>query len=189
MNRDDYMNGTVDHHTYYCALADAIGRTAIERLVLAIAPLRELTECLATDEHLNNIRLAKWDGMDPAVRRLVRHEHMAISWSDAAQPIAPGRICWSLSESVCVLKAAARRMVKEALARTNSDLYDQVVAAGLPIDSHESDLYIKVTPASTALVTASGRSYQTFTSNIDGQLWYDVPFAFAPWWTARLGVH
>ena len=31
-------------------------------------------------------------------------------------------------------------------------IYEQLKAAGVPLDSHESDLYAKVTPASVAIV-------------------------------------
>lgn len=115
MNRDDYMNGTVDHQTFYCAVADAIGRKAIERIVLSIASREEIARALETDPHLNNIPLPKWDHRDSAVRDLVAHNVkpiMAVSWS-ARSTLKPGTYCWSLSETVCVLKAAARRMVTE----------------------------------------------------------------------------
>lgn len=115
MNRDDYMSGAVDHQTFYCAVADAIGRAAVERAVLMVANLDAIKRALATDKNLNNIPLAKWDGMDGYIRGAVRANGpavMAVSWS--GQPLKPNTVCWSLSESVCVLKAAARRMVEES---------------------------------------------------------------------------
>jgi hypothetical protein len=113
MNRDDYMNGTVDHQTFYCAVADAIGRKVVEHLVLRVAPLDRIREALTTDEHLNNIPLARWDSQHDILRQHVTHkEVMPISWS-ARSPLQPGMICWSLSDTVCTLKAAARRMAEE----------------------------------------------------------------------------
>ena len=65
------------------------------------------------------------------------------------------------------------------------DLYALLQSAGVPTDSHESDLYALVTGESTRLVRESGRTHSTFLSRIDGRLWFDVPFAYTPWWEAR----
>lgn len=64
-------------------------------------------------------------------------------------------------------------------------LYAEAVALGIPTDSHESDLYLPRTAQTVALVKKWNRSVSTFTSQIDGKLWLDVPFAFDPWWEAR----
>ena len=116
MNRDDYMNGAVDHHTYYLAVADAIGRDYLQRIVLTIAPLEQIRAALESDANLNNIPLPKWDSMNVCVLQAVRERGkavMAISWSDKARHnLRDGTVCWSLSETVCVLKAVARRMAE-----------------------------------------------------------------------------
>jgi hypothetical protein len=77
------------------------------------------------------------------------------------------------------------------------DLYERLKAAKVPLDSHESDLYVKVTPESTAIVAAYRREWAdqygrepvavtTFASQTDnGALWYDIPFAYTPWWEKR----
>jgi hypothetical protein len=62
------------------------------------------------------------------------------------------------------------------------DLYAALVAAGIPTDSHESDLYCLSTPESRALVELSGKSFNRFTSQVDGKAWLDVPFTFTPFW-------
>jgi hypothetical protein len=64
-------------------------------------------------------------------------------------------------------------------------IYDQLVQAGVEIDSHESDLYCKVTDASRKIVKESGLAYTVFTSQIDCEPWYEIPFMYEPWWTAR----
>lgn len=71
---------------------------------------------------------------------------------------------------------------------TSIELYDRA-AATLPaaeIDSHASDLYLRVTPASRQLIAgyAFRKNVTTFVSQIDQTLWYDVPFAYAPFWRA-----
>ncbi|HMG11726.1 MAG TPA: hypothetical protein VK571_00990 [Gemmatimonadaceae bacterium] len=67
----------------------------------------------------------------------------------------------------------------------STDLYAQLLAADVPIDHHESDLYVKVTDVSRPIV----RTYEfyssnvtVFTSRIDGAQWYDIPFAYWPFW-------
>lgn len=57
-------------------------------------------------------------------------------------------------------------------------VYQQLVAAGVELDSHESDLYALDTPAARAIVANSGRSWSRFISNRDGRAWLEVPFAF-----------
>lgn len=77
-------------------------------------------------------------------------------------------------------------------------LYEKAVVA-LPaehIDHHASDLYLKVTPESKALLqewirengfenAAKGRFlFNTFRSHLDGALWYDIAFQYTPYWDA-----
>ena len=69
---------------------------------------------------------------------------------------------------------------------TPSTIYTAAVAA-LPacdIDHHASDLYIKRTPAAVALVERLGNKalLSTFRSQIDGCIWYELPFCFTPFW-------
>ncbi len=71
-------------------------------------------------------------------------------------------------------------------------LYDRLTAAGFEIDHHESDLYVRVTPESRAIIDAwmadngYGEGFRdTFTSQVDGHRYFDVPFAYQPYWEAR----
>lgn len=66
-------------------------------------------------------------------------------------------------------------------------IYDQLKQAGVPLDNHETDLYAKVTPESRAIVDAwEHRSIaRTFVSQIDGALWFDLPFAYLPAWERK----
>lgn len=75
---------------------------------------------------------------------------------------------------------------------TADSIYQRLLAAGCEMDNHESDLYVKVTKESSAVIQAwmkegSGTvaSPTIFTSNIDGQAWYDIPFCYQPFWEAR----
>jgi hypothetical protein len=58
------------------------------------------------------------------------------------------------------------------------------------IDSqHEngSDLYLKVTPVSTALIKQYDfkKNVTTFVDAINHELWYEIPFANTDWWETR----
>ena len=62
-----------------------------------------------------------------------------------------------------------------------------VAVAALPardIDHHNSDLYLRVTQESTALIARFQyrHTVTTFVDNIDHVLWYDLPFCFTPFW-------
>jgi hypothetical protein len=63
-------------------------------------------------------------------------------------------------------------------------IYEQLKAAGVPLSNHESNLYAKVTPESQRII---GRvtTATVVHSRIDGELWYDIPFAYDPWWIKR----
>ncbi len=68
---------------------------------------------------------------------------------------------------------------------TNRSLHQQLLAAGVEVDSHESDLYAMVTPESSRIVEESGHSSTMFKSEKDGEMWYDLPFAFDPFWAKK----
>lgn len=50
------------------------------------------------------------------------------------------------------------------------------------IDHHASDLYLRVTPESTALIERFQYSHMVtrFIDNIDRVPWYDLPFCYCP---------
>ncbi len=52
------------------------------------------------------------------------------------------------------------------------------------ISSHESDLYLKCTPVSENLVDGYEfkQNVRKFSSNIDGSMWFDIPFANDLYW-------
>ena len=68
-------------------------------------------------------------------------------------------------------------------------IYKQLKEAGVPLDSHESDLYALRTPESKEIVKEyQFRSIvQTFRNQIDNKIWYDIPFAYDLFWERRIG--
>lgn len=82
-------------------------------------------------------------------------------------------------------------------------LYEMAVKA-LPadhIDHHCSDLYIKATPEAEAVLrewissnhfenaASSPMMLNRFYSHLDGCLWYDIAFQYAPYWEACFARH
>lgn len=67
-----------------------------------------------------------------------------------------------------------------------ADLYNEIVKVANPdeISHWTSDLYVKATPEVTAVLQRYDYSHQVwpFRDQITHKLWYDVPFAYKPWW-------
>ena len=63
----------------------------------------------------------------------------------------------------------------------------QLKEAGLELDSHESDLYVKNSDQARLII--AGYEFQQnvthFRSQIDGKIWLDIPFACDNWWQKR----
>ena len=55
------------------------------------------------------------------------------------------------------------------------------------IATYESDLFLKVTPTSTALIEQYDfkQNVKKFIDNIDHEPWYEIPFANTDWWEKR----
>lgn len=67
-----------------------------------------------------------------------------------------------------------------------STLYTDMVATGEVIDHHESDLYVRDTPATRAVLARHpDQRFSTFKHVGTGERWLDITFAYAPWWEAR----
>jgi hypothetical protein len=70
---------------------------------------------------------------------------------------------------------------------TPGEVYEIAAANMDPehIGHYESDLYLKVNSASSIIVSALDNRalLNTFRSNIDGALWYELPFCYIPGWT------
>lgn len=64
-------------------------------------------------------------------------------------------------------------------------LYTDLIEAGQPVSNWQSDLYCPVNAVTRELLAKHQLKASTFTSNKDGQLWYDVPFMFDPYWDRR----
>lgn len=73
----------------------------------------------------------------------------------------------------------------------NQSIYNVLMGAQVPerdIDNHYSDLYLRATPQNTELlrryyeVQGIKRLPEKFRSKLDNEEWYDIPFAYNPYW-------
>ena len=68
-------------------------------------------------------------------------------------------------------------------------LYSDLLAAGVPMDNHESDLYFQDTADSRAILARfpdKAKLARPFWNALDSkETWWGVPFAFLPWWERR----
>lgn len=73
-------------------------------------------------------------------------------------------------------------------ADNSQSIYEQMKALNIPMDHHASDLYVKVTPESQKIVDAYKFKKQvtTFIDNIDHKQWFDIPFAYDPFWMDKV---
>jgi hypothetical protein len=65
--------------------------------------------------------------------------------------------------------------------------YDRMLLTGAAIDNHESDLYVEVTAETSKIVREIAKEGWHVTGFTDhqGKHWYDVAFAFDPFWRRR----
>jgi len=84
-----------------------------------------------------------------------------------------------------VVATAARKVTKKAKKEILPGEIYQWAVATLPkedIDHHATDLYLRVSPESTELVNSlkyrNSGMVTTFKDNIDGDMWYELPFCF-----------
>jgi hypothetical protein len=72
--------------------------------------------------------------------------------------------------------------------QTKPTLYGELVAAGVEIANHESDLYVPDTAQVREILARypiSKANARPFRNQITKTVWLDIPFAFLPWWEAR----
>ena len=86
--RNRYMDHKITHYHYYLWLSDKLG------LYDGLIPFTSDQVKASTDPHLNDLPLRAWDNMDAIVR---------------ARAGLVGKRSWSLCDTVCCLKAMARR--------------------------------------------------------------------------------
>jgi hypothetical protein len=89
--RAEYMAGTISHADYYLWLAEFIGASRID------VPVSDERLLKSTDEYLNDTPIEIWDNQDYVVRKLAYAKGLP----------------WSLSDTVCVLKAIAKQRQAE----------------------------------------------------------------------------
>ncbi len=71
-----------------------------------------------------------------------------------------------------------------ARCKVEGSIYQEMIEARIPVDSHCSDLYAKVTLVSEEIIARYPfkKNVRRFRSNLDGTQWFVIPFAFDPYW-------
>ncbi len=64
-------------------------------------------------------------------------------------------------------------------------LYQECLECKIPMANHASDLYIPANEDTIHLLKKHNKHASTFINAVEGGLWFDVPFAFDPWWEAK----
>ena len=68
------------------------------------------------------------------------------------------------------------------------NIYKAVKEKGIGYSSYHSDLYIPRNEETTKLVNdyKFKNNVTTFTNQVEGGIWYDIPFAYSPYWDSKL---
>lgn len=98
LTRRDWARMHREHYVKFEALSQLIGIEALKRLMPASED--ELRSAYEADEHLNTIKLEKWDAKGAAVLGLRKRARSGQK-----------TFVWSQSDGVCVLKHVARHHV------------------------------------------------------------------------------
>jgi len=92
------------------------------------------------------------------------------------------------------LEQALRAYGNPGVHHSTESVHQAMLALGVPMANHESDLYVPALPRVWAVLKAFPTQYanaRTFINQADphkGQTWIDIPFAFEPWWEQRISV-
>lgn len=80
--------------------------------------------------------------------------------------------------------------IDAAMQKEVEDVYRALKESGLPLDHHESDLYVIDSPQARRILQVYGLSLgpgriTRFVSQIDRRHWLDIPFAYTPFWEGK----
>jgi hypothetical protein len=69
-------------------------------------------------------------------------------------------------------------------------IYEEMVKLGVEIDNHSSDLYVPANPETRAILEKreNWTSVSIFIHQVHNKQWYDVPFAFDPFWEKKMAI-
>lgn len=107
--RQDYMAKRCTHEQFYGQFVTP----GVHRLVRSF--IGEASILRSTDPDFNDIPLQLWDRMHPLITDIVKSERGSVARHADPIPDQPRSFSWSLSNSVCVAKEAARQIKVHAL--------------------------------------------------------------------------
>lgn len=126
------------------------------------------------------ISVDAFEGRGEDYRR--REGSCLIQVNDGSEGIFSG----SFDELKAIIKMSEIKM--STIEDKNPSIYEMAVLLKCEMSNHESDLYLKVTPVTEALVEnyRFKKNVRQFTSRNDLKPWFDIPFAYDPWWINKL---
>lgn len=160
--------------------AGALLDQAVQKLVATVQTAVQEEVEKVINEARENIVEAMMDDLEAKNRGIV-----------PAAPVAgPPEIPAEFEEQPVPMAKAKKNAVTTNYEDMTADgsLYAALVAANIEVDKHESDLYFPVTEESTEILSQFTQEHliaEKFRNQNDGSLWYDVPFAFTPYWKEK----
>jgi len=103
--RKDYMSKKCSHDEYYAQFVNS----SVLHLVKSFIGEAKIKK--STDPHFNDIPLKQWDTLNTDIRYICGRSISESNASTCAEDVKQGGI--SLSDTVCVAKAAARQIKAE----------------------------------------------------------------------------
>lgn len=109
------------------------------------------------------------------------------------EPIYKGELC-DISTDTLKREIKLVKDVPEAFLRViipllkSYSIYNQCKLLGIETDGHESDLYVKKTPVSEAIVGEYEYKNSVKEFHTDNDWWYEIPFAFDPFWAKKSNI-
>lgn len=121
------------------------------------------------------------------------HDRMLVSFAEKnLKEKVEGKV--KTKVKTCGKMAGRRNQKRKASAMTSSvkfaTLYDELTSVpDSDIDHWNSDLYLRKTPETEAIIDGYEFKGQvtTFVDEIDGDVWYEIPFAYDPAWSGDRG--
>lgn len=106
--RLDYRYKKVDHQTYYAQFVNE-AVLGVVRSAIGVKAIKS-----STDPHFNDIPLHRWDNIEPLIRQSIDTGLFKACNNTTYGEEHRDKFLWSLSNGVCIAKAAAR-IIKQGL--------------------------------------------------------------------------
>jgi hypothetical protein len=147
-------------------------REKIEQTDMVLEKRKSPTEVILRDKNDPNAPLELWSLSDDYAGYVIEIDGKGYEFISEIKSILPEES--ENSEALTECSAA-------------SSIFEQVKASGIPYHNHQSDLYIPVNETTKEMVKnyKFKNNVTTFVNQVEGGLWYDIPFAYSPYWESK----